>query len=146
MPKSKRPRVLSQEQAILDEAELVLLSDPADLARAKRLVAEHHYLKDATVVGENLLYLLHRAGEWLAIAIWAAPARHLKDRDLFIGGQVHVAFDHFHAGVESQLKGGERVLRCPGRDAAMRDDDRRRAGEAMWLKRPHQAGGGRCGR
>ena len=85
MAKSKRPRLDPSEQEILDQVHLVVLSEPEGIARCKRLIEEHHYLHDATVVGENLHYALRLGDQWLAVASWGAPARHIKDRDQFIG-------------------------------------------------------------
>jgi len=45
----------------------------------------HHYLQDATLVGEHLRYVASYRGRWLAVATWGGAAFHLKDRDVFIG-------------------------------------------------------------
>ena len=51
----------------------------------RQLLIEHHYLKSATLVGEHLRYVATHRGRWLALRAWAAPARHLRARDQWIG-------------------------------------------------------------
>ena len=77
-------------QPTLDEQEilihLVVAPIPADeVDRFDRLLAEHHYLKDARLVGEHLRYVASYRGQWLALAAWSAAALHIKPRDQFIG-------------------------------------------------------------
>jgi hypothetical protein len=62
-----------------------LVTSPQDKARCDKLIVEHHYLKDATLVGEQLRYVATYKGQWLALATWSGAAFHLKDRDEFIG-------------------------------------------------------------
>ena len=64
---------------------MVLLTNNEDGARCDELIYEHHYLHDATLVGEHLRYALVYQGRWLAVATWSAAALHLKARDEFIG-------------------------------------------------------------
>ncbi len=85
MARSKRRLLAADEQDVLDRLELRLLSSPRDKRRFDRLIVEHHYLKDATLVGEQLRYVATYQGRWLALASWSAAAFHLKDRDEFIG-------------------------------------------------------------
>lgn len=85
MSRAKRKNLTASEQHILEHARVVLLLKPEDCARCDELIYEHHYLHDATVVGEQLRYALVYKGEWHAVAIWAAAALHLKARDQFIG-------------------------------------------------------------
>ncbi|HTE95594.1 MAG TPA: ISAs1 family transposase [Bradyrhizobium sp.] len=77
-------------QPTVDEQEilihLVVAPIPADeVDRFDRLLAEHHYLKDARLVGEHLRYVASYRGQWLALAAWSAAALHIKPRDQFIG-------------------------------------------------------------
>lgn len=58
---------------------------PHEIAHYDQLIVEHHYLKNAHVVGEHLRYVATYQGQWLALATWCAPALHLKARDAFIG-------------------------------------------------------------
>jgi len=85
MSKPKRRHVSADEQQILDHLQVRLLTSPKDTARCDELVVEHHYLHDATLVGEQLRYVATYKGRWLALATWSGAAFHLKDRDEFIG-------------------------------------------------------------
>jgi len=85
MGKSKRVRLQASEQDVLDSLRIVVLRDPNEVARCDRLIVEHHYLHDATLVGEHLRYAAVYRGNGLALASWSAAALHLRDRDQFIG-------------------------------------------------------------
>ena len=85
MGKPKRRPLSADEQQILEHLQVRLLSSPKDIARCDELIVEHHYLHDATLVGEQLRYAATYKGQWLALATWSGPAFHLKDRDEFIG-------------------------------------------------------------
>jgi hypothetical protein len=61
------------------------LTTSEDIARCNQLIQEHHYLHDATLVGEHLRYAIVYQGRWLGVATWSGAAFHLKDRDAFIG-------------------------------------------------------------
>jgi predicted transposase YbfD/YdcC len=65
--------------------ELQLVETPAEIERFDQLVRQHHYLKNATLVGQHLRYVATYQGRWLALASWSAAALHLKERDRFIG-------------------------------------------------------------
>ena len=55
---------------------------PAERRRWDQLVRQHHYLKNARLVGEQLRYVvIDAAGNWLALIGWSAAAMHLKARD-----------------------------------------------------------------
>ena len=85
MGKSKRPRLSADEQQVLKHGRVLVLSSPQDVTRCDRLIREHHYLHDATLVGEHLRYAITYKGRWLGVATWSAAAFHIKDRDEFIG-------------------------------------------------------------
>jgi len=85
MAKSKRRALSRDEQHVLDHLQVRLVSSPKDKARCDQLIVQHHYLKDATLVGEQLRYVATYKGQWLALATWSGAAFHLKDRDEFIG-------------------------------------------------------------
>ena len=85
MAKSKRPKLSANEQDVLDHLQVRLVTSPKDKAWCDKLIVEHHYLKDATLVGEQLRYVATYKGQWLALATWSGAAFHLKDRDGFIG-------------------------------------------------------------
>ena len=88
MAKSKRPKLSADEQQVLDHLQVRLVTSVRDKVRCDQLIVEHHYLKDATLVGEQLRYVATYKGRWLALATWSAAAFHLKDRDEFIGWEV----------------------------------------------------------
>ena len=69
----------------MDHLQVRLLTSPKDRARCDALIVQHHYLHDATLVGEQLRYVATYRGQWLALATWSGAAFHLKDRDEFIG-------------------------------------------------------------
>ena len=85
MAKPKRRQLSADEQHILEHAQVRLLSLPKDTARCDKLIMEHHYLHDATLVGEQLRYAITYQGRWLGVATWSGAAFHIKDRDQFIG-------------------------------------------------------------
>jgi hypothetical protein len=74
----------AQEQAVLDQL-VVRLITPEERPRWNELVSTHHYLKNATLVGEQLCYVAQYQDAWLALLGWAAPARHLRPRDAWVG-------------------------------------------------------------
>lgn len=75
----------SEEQALLDQVQVRLL-EPDELDKANQLLDEHHYLKSLKPVGERLYYVATDAhGQWLAILVFSAAAKHLKHRDRWIG-------------------------------------------------------------
>src|SRR6266446_1323820 len=73
-----------QEQVVLNQL-VVRLITPEERPRWNELVSTHHYLKNATLVGEHLCYVAEYQGQWLALLGWSAPARHLRPRDAWIG-------------------------------------------------------------
>ena len=72
------------EAAVLDQI-TVRLVRPEEQARWDQLVSEHHYLKNAHLVGERLCYVVEYQGQWMALLGWAAAAYHLRARDTWIG-------------------------------------------------------------
>jgi hypothetical protein len=84
MPKPLRLPNAS-EQAVLDSLGIRLLTEPEDKRRWDQLVIERHYLKSASLVGEQLRYVVEHQGQWLALLGWSAPALHLKAREAWIG-------------------------------------------------------------
>lgn len=83
--KSKRPDLTADEQHVLEHLHIIVLAKPEESARCDGLICEHHYLHDATLVGEHLRYAVVYKGAWLAVATWSGAALHLKARDEFIG-------------------------------------------------------------
>lgn len=85
MRSEKRKKPSPSEQHILEHGHVALLIRPDDETRCDELIVEHHYLHDATLVGEQLRYAFVYKGRWMAVATWSAAALHLKARDTFIG-------------------------------------------------------------
>lgn len=84
MPKPKRLPD-GTEQEILQNV-CVELAAREDWVRIKRELNQHHYLGAIQPVGQRLHYLAKDpSGQWLAILIFSAPAKHLKARDEYIG-------------------------------------------------------------
>lgn len=79
----RKPR--PEEQSVLDRLQVRLL-DSAELKRCQDRLEEHHYLGSVKPVGERLYYVAtDHQGEWLALLVFAAAAKHLKHRDRWIG-------------------------------------------------------------
>jgi hypothetical protein len=80
MPKPQRlPNI--DEQSLLKQL-VVRLVLAAERTRWNKLIGQHHYLKNARLVGEQLRYVVTNArGDWLALIGWSAAALHLKARD-----------------------------------------------------------------
>ena len=74
----------AREQTVLDEL-IVELINPRDKPRWDQLIVEHHYLKSAVLVGEQLHYVARHGQQWMALLGWSAPAFHLKGREAWIG-------------------------------------------------------------
>ena len=70
---------------MLEHFQLRLLTEPDEVARGDALIVEHHYLRNATLVGEHLRYVATYKGEWLALVCFSAGSYHLRYRDQFIG-------------------------------------------------------------
>jgi predicted transposase YbfD/YdcC len=75
----------AENQAVLDNLQ-VRIAEPCELERCHQLLNEHHYLKSPKPVGQRLYYVVTDAqGQWLAVMIFAAAAKHLRARDQWIG-------------------------------------------------------------
>ena len=73
------------EQALLDQVQ-VRRVERTELESFKQLLDEHHYLGSLKEVGQRLHYVATDArGQWLALLVFSAPAKHLKHRDKWIG-------------------------------------------------------------
>lgn len=74
------------EQLLLEEARIVLVTEPKERRRFQGLLAKHHYLGRLKAVGEQMYYVaVDRRGDWLALLLFSAAAKHLKHRDQWIG-------------------------------------------------------------
>jgi len=78
-------RPTADEQIVLSQMTVKLLERPQDTRKCDQILVEHHYLKSAKLVGEQLRYAVTWKGQWLAVATWSAAALHIKPRDGFIG-------------------------------------------------------------
>ena len=85
MSKNRSRDLSAEEQHVLEHGHIEVLSQPEDIARCNQAIVQHHYLQDATLVGEHMRYAFVYKGQWLAVATWSAAAFHIKDRDQFIG-------------------------------------------------------------
>jgi len=78
---------VSDEPRVLDELVLkrILPAEQSEQDRWNQSVCEHHYLHNATLVGEQLRYVVSYRGDWVALLGWSAPAWHLAARDAWVG-------------------------------------------------------------
>src|SRR5438105_505887 len=74
-----------EEQIVLESLQARLLQ-PSELKQCNQLLDQHHYLGSPKPVGERLYYVVtDPQGQWLALLIFAAAAKHLRERDRWIG-------------------------------------------------------------
>lgn len=50
-----------------------------------RIMVEEHYLHNATLVGEQIRYVVEHDNDWIALLGWSGAAYHLECRDRWIG-------------------------------------------------------------
>jgi hypothetical protein len=75
----------SQEKALLEGLHVRPL-EKSELPRCHGYLDRRHYLKRLKPVGERRYYVAVNAqGQWLALLVYSAAARHLKHRDHWIG-------------------------------------------------------------
>lgn len=73
------------EQTLLEELQARLL-EPSDLPRFNQLLDDYHYLQSLQPFGERLYYVVTDAqGQWRALLLFSAAAKHLKLREQWIG-------------------------------------------------------------
>ena len=70
-----------EESALLRDLVVRLITEE-ERERWDREVCEHHYLKNATLVGEHLRYVVTYQGQWVACLGWSAAALSAKRRRL----------------------------------------------------------------
>ena len=80
-----------------------------DEARFRALMQAHHYLGALPGIGETLRYVAHHRGQWLALAVFSAPALKCGARDRWIGWSFGVQFDRLHL-----VTNNSRFLILPG--------------------------------
>lgn len=86
MSKKTKVKPTALEQGVLDEVKVILLPERKDRQRFQRLLKAHHYLGGLKPVGEQLYYVAVDAkGQWLALLLFSAAAKHLKHREQWIG-------------------------------------------------------------
>src|ERR1700676_785868 len=82
---NKQIRLSDQAEASVLEQIVVRLIERHEQDRWDQLVSQHHYLKNANLVGERLCYVVEYEGQWLALLGWSAAAYHIRARDQWIG-------------------------------------------------------------
>ena len=79
------PLPAAQEQLLLDQLQVRLLEFSA-IPRFNQLLDDHHYLGSHQPFGERLYYAVTDAqGQWLALLLFSAAAKHLKPRERWLG-------------------------------------------------------------
>ena len=84
MAKSRLVLTDPAEAAVVEQIQVRLVR-PEEETRWQELMIQHHYLKSARMVGEQLRYVVEYQGRWLALLGWSAASYHLKGRDGWIG-------------------------------------------------------------
>lgn len=78
-------RVEQAEEVWLPQVRVRLIS-PRERAQWDHLITEHHYLHNATLVGEVLRYVAVGPDErWVGLLGWASPALRMRPRERWIG-------------------------------------------------------------
>ena len=87
-----KPKILSLDvnseaaQELLKQVQIVQVTGTEERRRFQKLLRKHHYLGGLRAVGEQLYYAAVDAkGNWLALLLFSAAAKHLKHRDRWIG-------------------------------------------------------------
>jgi hypothetical protein len=84
--KPSSDQVSETTQVELKQIRVVLLTEAEERRQAQRLLRKHHYLGGLKAVGEQMCYAaVDTQGNWLALLIFSAAAKHLKHRDQWIG-------------------------------------------------------------
>src|SRR5215469_5311967 len=109
-----------EEQAVLRQVQ-VWLVERAELENFKQLLDAHHYLGSLKEVGQRLHYVATDGqGQWLALLVFSAPAKHLKHRDKWIGwssAQRHRRLSGSGANfIKCMFLSGERLIDSSGQD------------------------------
>jgi hypothetical protein len=74
-----------EEQRLLDQLQARLV-EPSELPRFNQILDAQHYLQSHQPFGERLYYVVTDAqGQWLALLLFSAAAKHLKLRERWIG-------------------------------------------------------------
>ena len=74
----------ADEPTVLEEVQIQLVT-VENYPRFQSLLRRHHYLKGIKPVGERLYYVAVWRGQWLALLVFCAAAKHLRHREHWIG-------------------------------------------------------------
>jgi hypothetical protein len=74
----------ADERIVLEELQVELVP-LEDLPRFQSLLRRHHYLGGIKPVGQRLYYVAAWRGQWLALLVFCAAAKHLRHREKWIG-------------------------------------------------------------
>lgn len=74
----------AEEQVVLEELQIELVG-LTSLPRLQSLLRRHHYLGGIKPVGERLYYAARWRGQWLALLVFCAAAKHLRHREQWVG-------------------------------------------------------------
>ena len=69
----------------LDDLTIRMVADESEKAEWNRLIVEHHYLHDSTLVGQQICYVIECRGKAVTLLSFSSPAYHLSPRDRWIG-------------------------------------------------------------
>src|SRR5271167_5225759 len=75
---------LPAEERLLEAVVVRLLATEAERRRHDQLLEQHHYLHNASAVGQVLRYVVEYHGEWVAVLTFCSSAWHLKPRDRWL--------------------------------------------------------------
>lgn len=84
MKTKHRPILTDAQQDLLNAVELRPITTDERQAFDQILVNDH-YLHSAEFVGEQLRYVAHYKGQWVALLVWSAAAFKLKAREQWLG-------------------------------------------------------------
>ncbi len=85
MQRTHRPILSPEQQRLLEEVEVRLVTEAQERERFNQIMMEGHYLHNVQIVGEQLRYVAQYQGQWVALMIWSAGAYKLKLREEWIG-------------------------------------------------------------
>ena len=83
MKDKKQFKTTAAEQEVLLGMKVRLIL-PEERSRFDEVLTREHYLHNATLVGEQLRYVVEYQGCWLALLSWSAAAYHLKHREAWL--------------------------------------------------------------
>lgn len=74
------------QQNLLRHVRVRIANPGAERQRCNRLLDKHHYLGRIRPVGEQIWYVAESPdGEWVAVLVFCGAAKHLRNRDAWIG-------------------------------------------------------------